>query len=323
MFGPSHPGEIVQGLAFSPDGDMLAVLTDKARLDVWRVDTGETQMAVQANTSDGSDVAFAPDSKTLVTAGGDGAAVWNLRSREKILSLSSGGTLAGVAFSADGSRIATAGEDRRARIWDAETGLELLKLELPNAVTSIAFSPDGTELAAGDANGIVRAFALRVDDLVRLARERLRDTPTPSGPSAPSQAVSSGPQGAFRVTIVEKDLLRHGFPPSDVADQIGDYTLALTDGSFRLHQRDPDGNTSETSGTYAITGDGITFTEWADAGCAGNRFSAVWRSRGPVLRLSDVRSEILPRCEPQLVRAWARAVFASHPWTIVGGAMSG
>ena len=127
---------------------------------------------------------------------------------------------------------------------------------------------------------------------MRLASERLRDTPTPPGPFAPSQAVSSGPQGAFRVTIVEEDLLRHGFPPSDVADQIGDYTLALTDGNFRLHQRDPDGNPSETSGTYAITGDGITFTEWADARCAGNRFSAVWRSRGPVLRLSDVRSEI-------------------------------
>ena len=323
MFGPSHPGENVQGLAFSPDGDMLAVLTDKARLDVWRVDTGESLMAVQANSSDGSDLAFAPDGTTLVTVGGDGAAVWDLRSRKKILSLSRGGTLAGVAFSADGSRIATAGEDRKAKIWDAETGGELLSLELPHAVTSVAFSPDGTELATGDASGIVRVFALRVDDLVRLARERIRDTPTPSGPSPPSPAVSSGPQGAFRVTIVEEDLLRNGFPPPDVADQIGDYTLALTDGSFRLHQRDQDGNTSETSGTYAITGDGITFTEWADAECAASRVSAAWRSHGAVLRLSDVRPKILPRCEPRFVRPWARAVFGSNPWMIVGGAMSG
>ena len=119
--------------------------------------------------------------------------------------------------------------------------------------------------------------------------------------------MSSGPQGAFRVTIVEEDLLRHGFPASDVADQIGDYTLALTDGSFRLHQRYPDGNTWETSGTYEITGDRITLTEWADAGCAGNRFSAVWRSHGAVLTLSDVRSEIRPGCDPEVVSAWARA----------------
>ena len=263
---------------------------------------GNRSWRSQANSSDGSDLAFAPDGKTLVTVGGDGAAVWDLRSRKKILSLSRGGTLAGVAFSADGSRIATAGEDRKAKIWDAETGGELLSLELPHAVTSVAFSPDGTELATGDASGIVRVFALRVDDLVRLARERIRDTPTPSGPSPPSPAVSSGPQGAFRVTIVEEDLLRNGFPPPDVADQIGDYTLALTDGSFRLHQRDQDGNTSETSGTYAITGDGITFTEWADAGCAASRVSAVWRSHGAVL--TTVRRETE---DPATLRAAVRA----------------
>ena len=44
-------------------------------------------------------------------------------------------------------------------------------------------------------------YALRVDDLVRLALERLSDTPTPAQPAPPSPTVSSGPQGAFRVTI--------------------------------------------------------------------------------------------------------------------------
>ena len=113
-------------------------------------------MAAQAHTGNGSDLAFAPDGRTLVSVGGDGGAVWSLRSGNKILSFSSAGKLADVSFSADGNRIATAGEDRRARIWDAGTGRELLNLELPDAVTSVAFSPDGTELATGDANGIVR-----------------------------------------------------------------------------------------------------------------------------------------------------------------------
>ena len=323
MFGPSHPGDDVQGLAFSPDGQMLAILSGRGRLEVWDVDTADKLVSRPAHPGSGSDLAFLPDGRTLVTVGGDGGAVWKVPSGAKLFSLSTGGKLAGVSVSRDGTRIATAGEDRTATIWDAATGRKLLGLELPNAVTTVAFSPDGTELATGDSNGIVRAFALGVDDLVRLASEKLNETPALAGPSPPSPAVSSGPQGAFRVTIDEEDLLRQGYPPSDVADQIGDYTLALTDGIFRLHQRDPGGNTWETSGTYAITGDGITFTEWADAGCAGNRVSAVWRSHGAVLRLSDVRSEILPRCDPDVVSAWARAVYGSHPFTLVGGAMSG
>ena len=122
---------------------------------------------------------------------------------------------------------------------------------------------------------------------------------------------------------MDADLLRRGFPKSELDGNVGDYTLALTDGNFLLRQRLLDGSTWETFGTYTISGDRITLTEWADAGCAGNRFSAVWRSKGAVLRLSDVRSKILPRCDPQFVRPWARAVFGSHPWTLVGGAMGG
>ncbi|HEX6399802.1 MAG TPA: WD40 repeat domain-containing protein, partial [Actinomycetota bacterium] len=323
MFGPSHRGDHVQGLAFSPDGQVLAVLSGRGRLEVWAVDTGERLMSIDdAHPGNGSDLAFLPDGR-LVTVGGDGGVVWAVPSDKPLLSFSGGSKLGGVAVSRDGARIATAGADRKATIWDAATGGKLLELELPNAVTSIAFSPDGTELATGDANGIVRVFALRVDDLVRLARQRLSGLPTSPGPSLPSPSTSSGPQGAFLSTIMDADLLRRGFPKSELDGNVGDYTLSLTDGNFLLRQRLLDGSTWETFGTYTISGDRITLTEWADAGCAGNRFSAVWRSQGPVLRLSHVRPEIVPGCDPEVVSAWARAVFASHPFTIVGGAMGG
>ena len=250
--------------------------------------------------------------------------MWSLRSSEKVLSLSprGGGNLAGVAFSADGSRIATAGDDRTARIWDAVTGLELLSLELPHAVTSIAFSPDGTELATGDANGIVRVHALRVDDLVRFARQHRSEGPTTVVPPPPTSAASE-PQGAFRVSTGSEDLLRHGVPRSEVGNGIGDYTLALAAGTFLLHQRVPDGETWETSGTYTVSGDRMILTDLGEAWCGGNRVSTRWRSQGGVVRFSDVRVEIVPRCDPEVVGPTLQAVFGSHPWTIVGGAMGG
>jgi len=321
-FGPPHPGEEVQGLAFSPDGEMLAVLTGKARLGVWRVDTGEQLMSETAHSGDGSDLAFAPGGGELVTVGGDGGAVWSVPSGVKILSFSSGGRLDAVAFSADGRRIATAGDDRTARIWDAEKGRELLSLASPDAVMSVALSPDGDELATGDANGVVRVHALRVGDLVRIARQHLSEGATTVVPPPPVSA-SSEPQGAFRVAIGSEDLLRHGVPRSEVGARVGDYTLALAAGIFRLDERHQDGTTWETWGTYTVSGDRITFTDRGQAWCAGTRVSMRWRSQGAILRFSDVRTEVVPRCDPDVTGSQFEAVVESHPWRIVGGAIGG
>ena len=50
----------------------------------------------------------------------------------------------GIAFSPDGSRLASAGADETVRIWDVFRGHELLSLRGPkDRVHGVAFSPDG------------------------------------------------------------------------------------------------------------------------------------------------------------------------------------
>jgi WD40 repeat protein len=66
-----------------------------------------------------------------------------------------------IAFSPDGSRLASAGRDGRAIVWDAAGGESLHVWKLPGPVESVAFAPDGRHLACGNANGT--AYILRIE----------------------------------------------------------------------------------------------------------------------------------------------------------------
>ena len=79
-----------------------------------------------------------------------------------------------LAFSSDGSRLATAGHDGTVRIWDPSSGEQLMVLDAHDAqVSSVAFSPDGSQLASVGAEGMVRLWALDLDDLVEIGEREL------------------------------------------------------------------------------------------------------------------------------------------------------
>src|SRR5262249_25500844 len=120
-----HP---VLGVAFSPDGQLLAPAGGKAEyVGVWKAATGERLHFFGPEGAIIWGVAFSPDGQRLAAAiGSDGVVkIWDLTTGGEQRTLKDGVRVLRVAFSPDGRHLATVNWDQAVRLYDTMTGQEL------------------------------------------------------------------------------------------------------------------------------------------------------------------------------------------------------
>ncbi len=166
----------ISGVAFSPDGKHLFTGGDDDFVHQWDVKTGQELQRFDGAGLDIYGLAVSPDGQLLAAGRQDGAVLlWDITSGELLHQLAAhAGLILRLAFSDDGSKLASVGFDSLAKVWDVESGQELMTLfGTTGNVFGVAFSPDGRHLATAGGDGTARIYTLEMDELIKLARERV------------------------------------------------------------------------------------------------------------------------------------------------------
>ncbi len=129
-------------------------------------------------------VAFSPDGRFLAVASSIGVWLYDAKTFDEVRLLESDRWLTSLAFSPDGSMLASGSYDDTIKLWDTRSYKEIATLKgHTDSVRSVSFSPDGSLLASGSDDGTVILW-----DISKYTTERI--VSITSGSAQPGASVT-------------------------------------------------------------------------------------------------------------------------------------
>jgi serine/threonine protein kinase len=148
--------DVVSAVAWSPNGQRVASASHDGTVQVWDASNGGNVFTYRGHSPDWvADVVWSPNGQRIASAGGD-VQVWNANNGGDVFTYHNQGDF--VAWSSDGTYIASTGRDGDVQVWNASNGTLVYSHNHFAGVYSLTWSPKESRVASGTGDGIVQIW---------------------------------------------------------------------------------------------------------------------------------------------------------------------